>query len=112
MAGGWFEQDSLFVKAVRELEDKGLEPRIRLYRVSPDGLRLRVLKELTLYEVEVVTGWRDETNIGVYAQKEFGEGSYYCAKLFSTKYGRNILERRHYFATGGERDELEDEEDF
>ncbi len=108
MAG--FEQDMLFVEAARELADKGLGPRIRLYSASSDGLKLRVLREFTLSEVEEVVG-AHMVGIWSYALEEFGKG-FYCAKLFSTKYGRNILERRYDFAAGGDRDELiEDEED-
>ncbi len=106
-----FVRDRLFVNTARELADKSLEPRIRLYRASSDGLKLRILKEVDLDEVEEVAGGGDRTDIGFYALEEFGKG-FYCAKLFSTKYGRNILERRYDFFTGGHRDELiEDEED-
>ncbi len=103
-----YERDRLFVNAAIELAGKSLEPRIRLYRASSDGLKLRALKELDLDELEEVSTM---TNIESYALKEFGKG-FYCAKLFSTKYGRNILERRYDFSTGASRDELiEDEED-
>ncbi len=103
-----YDQHWLFVKAARELAGKSLEPRIRLYRASSDELKLRALKELDLDELEAVSRM---TNIESYALEEFGKG-FYCAKLFSTKYGRNILERRYDFVTGAHRDELlEDEED-
>ena len=106
-----YDQHWLFVKAARELAGKSLDPRIRLYRASSDGLKLRVLKELDLDELEEVSGGGDRTSMEGYALEEFGKG-FYCAKLFSTKYGRNILERRYAFATGALRDELiEDEED-
>ena len=106
-----YERDRLFVNAAIELAGKSLEPRIRLYRASSDGLKLRVLKDCTLHEIEEVIGARDMTDIAFYASEEFGKG-FYCAKLFSTKYGRNILERRYDFSTGASRDELiEDEED-
>lgn len=109
MAG--YDQDKIFVNAARELADKSLEPRIRLYRASSDGLKLRVLKDCTLREIEEVVGGGGMTEIGFYASEEFGKG-FYCAKLFCTKYGKNILERRYDFAAGGTRDELlEDEED-
>ncbi len=109
MAG--YDQDKLFVNAARELADKSLEPRIRLYRASSDGLKLRVLREVTLSEVEMVAGVGDMTSMEDYALEEFGKG-FYCAKLFCTSYGKNILERRHDFFIGGTREELlEDEED-
>jgi hypothetical protein len=73
-------------------------------------LKLRALKELTLHELEMVTGGRDATSIESYALEKFGDG-YYCAKLFSTKYGRNILERRYHFGVGRTED-VEDEDYF
>ncbi len=105
----WLGQNRLFVEAARELADKSLEPRVRLYRTSSDGLKLRILREFTLHELERMTGGVGD--IETYALAEFDIG-FYCAKLFCTKYGRNILERRYDFAVGGTRDELiEDEKD-
>ena len=92
-------------KIGRELLDEGLYPMIRLYRKSSDGLKMRVLREVPLEDIE-----RDDDDIVTYALNVFGTGDY-CAKLFSTKYGRNILECRYDFGVANIRD-IEDEEDF
>jgi hypothetical protein len=98
-----------FMITAKELLDKGLHPRIRLYRVSSNGLKMRALAEVSVRDVEDMT----DNSIGMYALNVFGSG-YYCAKLFSTRYGRNILEHRYDFAVGRIEDEEdeEDEEDF
>lgn len=83
----------------RRLWEEGLAPRIRLYRVSPDGRKMRVLEEISLESIN--------SGIQSYALESFGTGRY-CAKLFSTKYGRKILESRLDFYAG-DIEELEDE---
>ncbi len=104
-------QSALFVKTAIELADKGLEPRIRLYHASSDRLKLRVLQDFTVRNVALVTGHMNMRTIENHTLREFGKG-FYCVKLFCTIYGRNILEGRYDFFTGGTRAELlEDEED-
>ena len=104
-------QNALFVKTVKGLVDKGLVPRIRLYHASSDRLKLRVLQEFAVRDLEFVAGSVDMRTIESYTLREFGKG-FYCAKLFCTSYGRNILEYRYDFFTGGTKAELlEDEED-
>ena len=90
-------------KIGRELLDEGLYPMIRLYRKSSDGLKMRVLREVSLEDIE-------RADIVTYALNVFGTGDY-CAKLFSSKYGRNILECRYDFGVVNIGD-IEDEEDF
>ena len=89
--------DGGLLKTAMELLDQDLIPRVRLYRVSRDGLRMRVLAEVSVEALQHIEG---------YALDLFGTGRY-CAKLFSTKYGRNILECRHDFIVGNP-DDIED----
>jgi hypothetical protein len=91
------EEGMQFIKDARELEERGLAPRIRLYRMSSDGLN--VLAELTVRTLR----YRNISSVEDYAIDECGDG-YYCAKLFSTQYGRNILESTFDFI-------VEDDED-
>ncbi len=92
------EEGMEFTKYARELEERGLAPRIRLYRMSSDGLN--VLAELTVRMLR----YRDISSVVDYAMHECGDG-HYRAKLFSTKYGRNILESTFDFI-------VEDDEDI
>ncbi len=87
------------INTAMRLWNEGLAPRLRLYSVSPDGRKMRVLVEISLESIE--------TGIQAYAMDNFGAG-YYCAKLFSTKYGMKILEGRLDFRAGRLED-LEDE---
>ena len=88
--------DSGLMKTARALRNAGLHPRIRIYRKSANGLRMRVVREVSVEDIEL-SGSGD---IVTYAFKTLDIGYYYCAKLFSTKYGRNILECRHDFGIG------------
>ncbi len=97
-----YEEDRDFVRNARELAERGLAPRIRLYRMSSDGLN--VLAELTVRMLE----YRDIGSVTNYAMHECGVGDY-RVKLFSTKYGRNILESTYDFIVDDDEDDDDDD---
>ena len=84
-----------------ELEERGMAPRLRLYRMSANGLN--VLAEFTIK----MLGYRNILSVEDYAMRKCGVGDY-CVKLFSTKYGRNILESTYDFIV----DDDEDDDDW
>ena len=100
-------QGGLFLRAAEQLARQGMGPRIRLYRTSSNGLKMRALEELSV--VHLLAG--DYASIERYVMDTFGGGDY-CAKLFSTRYGRNILEGRYDFTVARRGDVDVEDEDF
>ena len=75
----------------RQLLEQNLVPVVRLYRISPDGSKMKALENIPFDQFDNHVVGDDIEECLLYA---YGTG-HYCVKLFSTRYGRNILEARH-----------------
>jgi len=85
--------DFRFLKDVVELSKNDPNGSVRIYKMAPDGVKLKFKQEISLSDAHFAA---KGNGIDSFIQESLGSGDY-LVKLLSTKYGRNLVIGKYRF---------------